>query len=52
LHDRLILVALERERRLLACLTAAERETLIDLLGRLHERLPAVGGPLEIVADD
>jgi DNA-binding MarR family transcriptional regulator len=48
LHDRIILVALERERRLVECLSATERETLIDLLGRLHRRLPDVGRPFEI----
>jgi DNA-binding MarR family transcriptional regulator len=42
LHDQIIGVALERERALLAALTDAERETLIGLLKRLHENLPAV----------
>ena len=42
LHDRLLGIALERERALLAVLTPAERDTLIALLTRLHENLPAV----------
>ena len=44
LHDRVIAVALERERRLLACLSGPERETLIGLLRILHENLGAVDG--------
>ena len=35
-------IALERERAFLAVLSDAERETLIGLLKRLHENLPAV----------
>ena len=31
-----------RERRLTACLTPEQRDTLIDLLNRLHANLPAV----------
>lgn len=42
LHDEIIVVALERERRLTACLTPEQRDTLIDLLNRLHANLPAV----------
>jgi DNA-binding MarR family transcriptional regulator len=41
-HDRVIIAALERERRLLSCLKLEEREILIDLLRRLHENLGAV----------
>lgn len=41
-HDRVIVAALERERRLLSCLSKDEREVLIDLLRRLHENLGAV----------
>ena len=44
-HDKVIVAALERERRLLSCLDEAEREVLIDLLRRLHENLGAVTGP-------
>ncbi|SFU48291.1 DNA-binding transcriptional regulator, MarR family [Methylobacterium sp. 174MFSha1.1] len=42
LHDEIIVVALEREQRLLGCLTPEQRDTLIDLLNRLHANLPAV----------
>jgi DNA-binding MarR family transcriptional regulator len=41
-HDRVIVVAFERERRLLSCLNEDEQEVLIDLLRRLHENLGAV----------
>jgi DNA-binding MarR family transcriptional regulator len=43
-HDRIIVAALERERRLLSCLNPAERELLIGLLRRLHDNLGAVTG--------
>ena len=43
-HDKVIVAALERERRLLSCLNKDEREVLIDLLRRLHENLGAVTG--------
>jgi DNA-binding MarR family transcriptional regulator len=43
-HDKVIVTALERERRLLACLSRAEQEVLIDLLRRLHDNLGAVTG--------
>ena len=43
-HDKVIVAALERERRLLSCLDEDEREVLIDLLRRLHENLGAVTG--------
>jgi DNA-binding MarR family transcriptional regulator len=42
LHDRIMGVALERERAFLAVLSDEEREALIRLLRRLHENLPAV----------
>lgn len=42
LHDRIMGVALERERAFLSVLSAEERELLIGLLARLHENLPAV----------
>lgn len=42
-HDRIIAVALERERRLLDCLDRSERETLIALLLRVHSNVDAVG---------
>jgi DNA-binding MarR family transcriptional regulator len=41
-HDKIIVAALERERRLLSCLNEKEQEVLIDLLRRLHENLEAV----------
>lgn len=43
-HDKVIVAALERERRLLSCLKESEREVLIDLLRRLHDNLGAVTG--------
>jgi DNA-binding MarR family transcriptional regulator len=46
-HDQVIVVALERERRLLACLRKDEREVLIDLLRRVHANLDAVTGQAE-----
>jgi DNA-binding MarR family transcriptional regulator len=42
LHDEIIVVALERERRLLDCLSPEQRDALIDCLNRLHANLPAV----------
>jgi DNA-binding MarR family transcriptional regulator len=47
-HDQVIAVALERERRLLSCLSKPERETLIGLLLRVHGNLDAVKGAGEI----
>ena len=41
-HDAVLVTALERERRLLACLEKDEREVLIDLLRRIHSNLGAV----------
>lgn len=46
-HDRVIALALERERRLLSCLGKDEREVLINLLGRIHGNLDAVTAPIE-----
>src|SRR5690242_8234290 len=46
-HDKVIVAALDRERRLLSCLSKDEREVLIDLLRRLHENLGAVTGNTE-----
>ena len=42
LHDQILEIALERERALLTVLSAPERETLLRLLKRVHENLPAV----------
>jgi DNA-binding MarR family transcriptional regulator len=47
IHDQVIVAALERERRLLACLRKDEREVLIDLLRRVHSNLGAVTGYVE-----
>jgi DNA-binding MarR family transcriptional regulator len=41
-HDRIRGVALERERALLEVLTKDEAVTLLNLLQRVHENLPAV----------
>jgi DNA-binding MarR family transcriptional regulator len=46
-HDKVIIAALERERRLLSCLRKDEREVLIDLLRRVHANLDAVTGQVE-----
>ena len=42
MHDQIRGIALERERAFLSVLKPAERKTLIELLHRLHENLPAV----------
>lgn len=42
LHDQILGIALERERAFLSVLAPAEIDTLIGLLKRLHENLPAV----------
>lgn len=47
LHDQILGIALERERALLAVLSPAEQDTLIALLTRLHENLPAVDAATE-----
>ncbi|MCI0916289.1 MarR family transcriptional regulator [Pseudomonas stutzeri] len=49
LHDRVLRVALERERRLLGDLNANEVDTLINLLGRLQAQVVHVNeyDPLE-----
>jgi DNA-binding MarR family transcriptional regulator len=47
-HAKVIAVALERERRLLSCLSKLERETLIGLLQRVHGNLAAMNGLGEI----
>jgi DNA-binding MarR family transcriptional regulator len=41
-HDGILGIALERERAFLEVQNDRERETLIGLLKRLHENLPAV----------
>jgi DNA-binding MarR family transcriptional regulator len=52
IHDAVIVEALERERRLLACLRKDEREVLIDLLGRVHGNLGAVTNEVEPASVD
>jgi hypothetical protein len=47
LHDQMIGIALERERALVEVLKPAELDTLIGLLQRLHENLPAVEAATE-----
>ncbi|MCW5645059.1 MAG: MarR family transcriptional regulator [Rhodoferax sp.] len=42
IHDQILGIALERERAFLSVLTDDERETLIGLLRRLNDHLPAV----------
>ena len=42
LHDEILELAMERERAFLSVLNDKERETLIGLLRRLHDNLPAV----------
>lgn len=46
LHDRIVPVALERERQLLHGLSAAEQDVLIGLLRRLLANLPRVNAYL------
>ncbi|RYF52531.1 MAG: MarR family transcriptional regulator [Comamonadaceae bacterium] len=42
LHDQILELAQEREQSLLSVLSRAERDTLLDLLRRLHDNLPNV----------
>ncbi|GJE59296.1 MarR family winged helix-turn-helix transcriptional regulator [Methylobacterium trifolii] len=48
LHDRITVVALQRERNFLSVLSEAETETLIDLIGRLRGNLRAFSKPVAI----
>lgn len=48
LHGRIIAVALERERRLLSCLSPAQRAELAALLNLLHDNLDAVNRPVAV----
>jgi DNA-binding MarR family transcriptional regulator len=48
LHERMLVVALERERRLLAPLDEGERTTLQALLARLEAQLPEVNRAIAI----
>jgi DNA-binding MarR family transcriptional regulator len=45
LHDRMLPLVLEREQRLLSCLSQDERKVLRDMLRRLHANLPALDNP-------
>jgi DNA-binding MarR family transcriptional regulator len=47
LYERIAQIALERERRLLSCLSAEERATLASLLDRVHQNIGAVDEPIE-----
>jgi DNA-binding MarR family transcriptional regulator len=47
LHNRIMAVALERERALLEVFNARERDVLVGLLRRMHENLPAVEAATE-----
>lgn len=51
-HDRIIVVAHERERRLLAQLSPEEVDTLIDLLRRLHAQIPELDAYDPAMPDD
>src|SRR3954470_4013547 len=42
IHDQIVVIALDREDRLLSCLSATEQEVLIGLLSRVHGNLAAV----------
>lgn len=47
LHDRMLPLVMERERRLTSCLSEDERKLLIGLLRRLHANLPALENPAD-----
>lgn len=47
LHDKIIAIALERDRALMSVLSPDERATLLALLRRLHDNLPAVEAATE-----
>jgi len=42
MHDQIRGIALEREKAFLSVLSGEERDTLLELLHRLHENLPSV----------
>jgi DNA-binding MarR family transcriptional regulator len=42
LHDKILQIALDRDRALMSVLSPDEREVLLGLLRRLHDNLPAV----------
>jgi DNA-binding MarR family transcriptional regulator len=49
LHNRIVVISLERERRLVSSLSDAETASLVEMLRRLHRAVPKVNAP---VADD
>jgi DNA-binding MarR family transcriptional regulator len=51
LHDRIIRVALERERRLLSSLAPQEVEQLRNMLNRMHRSIAATNSPIEIPSE-
>lgn len=48
LHDRILTVALERERRLTADLDPDERTVLLRALNKMHARISVVNGPIDL----
>jgi len=48
LHDRVLKVALERERRLIADLDDEERTVLLRALNKMHARIELVNGPVDL----
>jgi DNA-binding MarR family transcriptional regulator len=48
LHARIAKIALERERRLLSQLSAAEVDALVDMLNRMHGSIGLINGPIDI----
>ena len=48
LHDRILAVALERERRLLMDLSGEERSILLSALNKMHDRMAEVNAPLDV----
>lgn len=52
LHDQIIQVALERERRLLVDLSKTEVDALVKLLRRLHENLEYVNSYAPDLGED
>lgn len=48
LHDRILRVALERERRLTADLDPQERAVLLNALNKMHARIAVVNGPIDL----
>jgi DNA-binding MarR family transcriptional regulator len=51
LHDRIMLDALEREKRLVKGLNDSEVNTLRSLLLRVHANIPSANSPIRLVKD-